>query len=262
MSTILTEAEVLAFLKIASTVIDQDSSSGQPILYTRSTINFVVGDEIIIGRGTIREEIKTILSIQSGISLTTSVNLEFIHTELQADTVEAEYQDAEIISDMNLGIDNLIKNHCSRCFNQVIGTIEYLDGDGGVELWLEDYPVANVVLYIDADLDREFGDEDLIDEDDYVVYPDIGLIYYGASFPIGRRNVRATYDKGFDDDDIPYDLKLACKTEIKIQYSKYKEDSQGLSSYAVAGMSKKFYSSELSPFTLAILNKNYVKRRA
>ena len=170
--------------------------------------------------------------------------------------------DFPIIEEIVYGIDRAIKNHCSRCFNKVTGYVEYLDGDGGTELWLEDYPVENVVLYIDADLDRTFGEEDLIDEDDYVVYPDIGLIYFGSAFPIGRRNVRATYDKGFADADIPYDLKLACKTEVKIHYSRHKEGSLGLESYAVAGISKKFYPKELSPFTLAILNKNYVKRRA
>ena len=170
--------------------------------------------------------------------------------------------DFPIIEEIVYGVDRLIKNHCSRCFNKVTGTIEYLDGNGDVELLLADYPVANVVLYIDADLDQTFGDEDLIDPEDYVVYPDIGLIYFAGVFPIGRRNVRATYDKGFADADIPYDLKLACKTEVKIHYNRHQEGSLGLESYAVAGISKKFYPKELSPFTLAILDKSYVKRRA
>ena len=111
MSTIIiTDAEAFAFLRLPSTVVDLDSASGQAILSTKATINFVVGDTLIIGRGTAREEIKIISSIQSGVSLTMTVNLEFTHTLLQADTVEAGYQDAAIISGMVLVIDKILDN--------------------------------------------------------------------------------------------------------------------------------------------------------
>ncbi|GAI92748.1 unnamed protein product, partial [marine sediment metagenome] len=138
--TIITDAEALKFLRLPSTIVDQNSLYGQPILYVQTTINFDVGDKVIIARGTAREEVKTILRIQNGISLTMTVNLEWTHSPVNFITVEAGYQDAEIIHGMNLSIDRIIKNHCSRCFNQELQVIEYLDGDGGREVWLADYP--------------------------------------------------------------------------------------------------------------------------
>lgn len=258
--TIITDAEALAFLRLASTVVDQDSASGQAILYTEKTINFVADDIVIIGRGTVREEIKTITTIQSGLSLTMTETLEFEHTALQADTVEVGYQDSEIIHGMNLSIDKIVKNHCSRCFNQEEGAIEYLDGDGKFELWLKDYPVENVVLNIDSDHDQVFDDPDE-EEEDYVVYPEIGLIYFAAGFPIGHRNVKVTCDKGFADEDIPEELKLICKMEVKYLYNRWKEDSRGLKNYSIAGIRKTF-DPGLSSFSLEVLNNNYVKKRA
>lgn len=260
-TTIITDVEALAFLRIPSTVVDQNSASGQQILYGKDTINFVVGDEVIIGRGTVREEIKTIESIQSGVSLTTTVNLEFTHSATDADTIEAEYQDAEIISGMVETVDKLVKNHCGRCFNKETGAIEYLDGDGTNILWLGDYPVLNLVLYIDYDLNGEFDSDDLIDSDDYEVYPEIGKVHFAAGFPIGYRNIKAIYDKGFADSDMPKDLKFACKTEVKFIYKRWKEDSRGLKSYAVAGITKRF-DSDLSSLTIKILNGSYTKKRA
>lgn len=256
--TIITDAEALAFLRLAATVVDADSALGQKVLKVAATINFVVGDEVIVGRGTVREEIGTILTIQSGISLTMTANLSFAHTLFQADTVEVGYQDAEIISGLNLATDKLVKNHCGRCFNLEEDAIEYLDGDGDTELWLGDYPVENILLYIDSN--REFGEDTLIDSDDYVVYLDTGLIYYGPGFPRGHQNIKAIYDKGFADVDMPKDLKFVCKTEVKNLYTRWKEDSMGLTNYSLAGISKAF-EPDLSPLSLKILDGNYLKER-
>ena len=258
-TTIITDAEALAFLRLASTVVDADSAITQKVLKVTATINFAVGDEVIIGRGTVREEIGIIATIQSGVSLTMTVNLTFAHTAVQADTVECGYQDAEIISGMNLAIDKLIKSHCGRCFNLEEDTIELLDGDGSRELWLSDYPIENLLLYIDGDW--EFGEDTLVDDEDYVLYPETGLIYYRSEFPIGHRNVKAIYDKGFADENMPEDLKLVCKMEVKLLYSRWKEDSQGLTRYSVAGISKDFEST-LSQYSLMILDENYVKMRS
>jgi hypothetical protein len=263
MSTIITDAEALAFLELPATVVDQNSASGQKILYTKATINFVVGDELIVGRGTVREEIKIIDTIQSGVSLTMTVNLEFTHSATDADTVEVEYQSAAIISAMNLAVDKIVKNHCGRCFNKEEGAIEYLDGDGDNELWLEDYPVSNVVLYIKSSDDAEFDDEeDLIDSDDYVVYSETGRIYYYGSdgFPVGYRDIKAVYNKGYTGADMPEDLKLVCRMEVKLLYNRWKEDSRGLKNYSVAGI-KKSFDPELSSLSLMILNNNYIKKR-
>lgn len=260
MSTIITDAEALKFLGFPATIVDQDSASGQPILYSQATINFAVGDELVIGRGTIREELKTILTIQSGVSLTMSANLEFTHTAILVDKVEVEHQDVELISGLVLAIDKRVKNYCGRCFNKETGAIEYLDGDGTSELWLPDYPVDNVIINIDSDQDQVFDDDDENTED-YVVYPEKGLIYYRLVFPCGHRNVKITHDRGYADADMPEDLKLLVKMEVKNIYHRLKEDSTGLTNYSIDGMRKSFELG-LSAYTLSVLDENYKKMRA
>ena len=169
--------------------------------------------------------------------------------------------DFPVIEAIVLAFDKAVKNHCGRCFNLVTGAIEYLDGDGTSELWLSDYPVANVVINIDSDQDQVFDDDD-IDTEDYVVYPEKGLLYYRLYFPIGHRNVRVTHDKGFSDDDMPADLELVCKVEVKNLYDRIQEGSMGLKDYSVAGMRKTFFDATLTPWSKGVLDENYKKMRA
>ncbi len=70
------------------TDVDQNSGIGTLILYVASTVDFSPGNTIIIDRGGDREEEKIIDTIQGGISLTVTVNLEFTHTAVQEDDVE------------------------------------------------------------------------------------------------------------------------------------------------------------------------------
>lgn len=70
------------------TDVDQDSSSGQMVLYVASTIGFSSADTIIIDRGGTREEERVIDTVQAGVSLTVTVNLTYTHTAVQADDVE------------------------------------------------------------------------------------------------------------------------------------------------------------------------------
>lgn len=78
-------------LAVYTTNVDQLSSSGQKILYVASTENFVVGGIVVIGRGTPREEIKVIESIQSGEFLTMTEKLTYSHPSAQEDLVENSY---------------------------------------------------------------------------------------------------------------------------------------------------------------------------
>lgn len=70
------------------TTVDETSALGQPVLKVAATAGFAPADKVIINRGGDREEEKIIDSIQAGISLTMTVNLEFEHTAGQADVVE------------------------------------------------------------------------------------------------------------------------------------------------------------------------------
>ena len=72
----------------ASTTVDQDSTAAQKVLNVAATTNFLAGEIVVIGRGTAREEIKIIDSVQSGVSLTMTENLTYEHTATQAEAVE------------------------------------------------------------------------------------------------------------------------------------------------------------------------------
>lgn len=68
--------------------MDQESTTGQAVLYVARTIGFSVDDTIVINRDGDREEEKIILSIQADVSLTLTTNLTKTHTVAQADRVE------------------------------------------------------------------------------------------------------------------------------------------------------------------------------
>lgn len=70
------------------TDVDEESLLGQKVLKVAATAGFSPSDTIIIDRGGDREEEKIIDTIQGGISLTVTVNLEYTHTAVQADDVE------------------------------------------------------------------------------------------------------------------------------------------------------------------------------
>jgi len=78
------------------TTVDQNSSSGQPVLYVASTTGFSATDKIVINRGGDREEDGQIDSVQAGVSLTLSDNLTYTHTAAQADDVEKYIEFAEV----------------------------------------------------------------------------------------------------------------------------------------------------------------------
>ena len=73
---------------LASTTVDQDSAAAQKVLNVAATTDFLAGEIVVIGRGTAREEIKIINTVQDGISLTMTENLAYEHTAVQADAVE------------------------------------------------------------------------------------------------------------------------------------------------------------------------------
>jgi len=70
------------------TTVDETSADGQPVLKVAATAGFSEADTVIINRGGDREEEKVVDSIQAGVSLTMTENLEFEHTAGQADAVE------------------------------------------------------------------------------------------------------------------------------------------------------------------------------
>jgi len=71
-----------------TTYVDQDSNSGQKVLYVASTQGFGSGNAVIIDEGGSREETLVIDTVQSGVSLTMTTNLSYTHTAADGDSVK------------------------------------------------------------------------------------------------------------------------------------------------------------------------------
>jgi hypothetical protein len=69
------------------TTVNGDSASGQKVLQVAATTAFTEGEQVTIHPGGAREETKTIDTIQAGVSLTMTANLDETHTAVQADPV-------------------------------------------------------------------------------------------------------------------------------------------------------------------------------
>lgn len=72
--------------------VNGDSSSGQKVLQidlaSGSEGDWVAGDKVLIGRGTAREEIGEVDTIQAGISITLLANLTYTHAAVDGDLVD------------------------------------------------------------------------------------------------------------------------------------------------------------------------------
>jgi hypothetical protein len=75
-------------------------------------------------------------------------------------------------------------------------------------------------------------------EDNFEVYPNEGKIQFYAGFPQGHRNVYVKYTAGYA--TIPDDVKVAVLILIKNLYQRRSEESFGMQSYSVTGISVSF----------------------
>ena len=72
----------------------------------------------------------------------------------------------------------------------------------------------------------------------FEVYPTEGKIYSSSGFPYGHKNVFVDYTAGYE--VVPEDLKLAVMILVKYIYQRRNEESFGVSSYSIAGISQTF----------------------
>jgi len=75
-------------ISATETTVDETSAAAQKVLKVAATTGFKAAATVIINRGGIREEERTIDTIQDGISLTMTEVLTSEHTAAQADRVE------------------------------------------------------------------------------------------------------------------------------------------------------------------------------
>lgn len=86
-----------AFTATVSTTVDATSAAGQKVLNVASTTGFAVGDVVLVNSDGARQELITVASIQTGVSLTAGANLRYEHTAAQADAVaQCQYAGKQI----------------------------------------------------------------------------------------------------------------------------------------------------------------------
>jgi hypothetical protein len=114
-----------------------------------------------------------------------------------------------LITDLVNEVSWTFNRDCNRLFLQRALT-EYYDGELQYTLWLRNPPVEGLTLY--EDYEREFAADTEIDDDDYVLEAESGRVTMLYSrLARGAGIIKATYTGGYDDEDIPLDLRMAAK---------------------------------------------------
>lgn len=159
---------------------------------------------------------------------------------------QAEAQESSVLDDASPGdLDKAIKaasaRICKYCCREFVQQefVDTYDGDGGVEMDLDQFPVVSVssVVIIESD-----GTEVSIDGTEFRVRADTGTIRYKPDstadytyFPTGFQNVKITYTAGFE--DVPADVKRACLLLAEALYATSENDvsvkSEKLGVYSV-----------------------------
>lgn len=91
---------------------------------------------------------------------------------------------------------------------------EYISGTGEKTILLKNYPVS-VITSIYDDIDRVYGEDTLVDSDDYICDEDNGIVYFDTAVGNGNLNLKVTYTAGYN--EVPPDIELACIMKVTSQ---------------------------------------------
>jgi hypothetical protein len=111
---------------------------------------------------------------------------------------------------------DLIKFECDRDFVATDYT-EYYSGEYGQrKLLLNNYPI-NSITSIHDDIDWVYGTDTLIDDDEYAIDSEGGIVALdGLTFMGGLNNIKVVYNAGYT--TIPSGLELACRYRVVAEY--------------------------------------------
>jgi uncharacterized phiE125 gp8 family phage protein len=148
------------------------------------------------------------------------------------------------------GASEAIENFCRRRFATAEYT-EYHDGGDSAILLLDHCPVQSVdEVRVDSRHDFENGEP--IDEDDYVLYPEEGLIVRIAGlFSAGTRNVRVIYTAGYA--EVPNDVNRACVMLAAAWFNRGRQGADGIASEKLGDYAAKYASYSLPPQVTGLL---------
>jgi len=104
---------------------------------------------------------------------------------------------------------------------------EYLDG-GMSQLFLEYANVSNLSLYVDVN--RVWSE--IYDSDYYSLYADRGkVIKNSGMFPHGNKIIKAVYDGGYSEDNLPADLQGKILKQIVYEFRRRKDSGTSAVTY-------------------------------
>jgi len=143
-----------------------------------------------------------------------------------------------------------IENYCRRSF-AAADHVEYHNGGGHARLILRRRPVVAVSGLWD-DLAREFGDSSEIDEDEYVLDAERGLVTLKVGvFSDGEMNVKVAYTAGYE--TIPDDIAQACAMLAAAWFHRGRTGGDGLAARSAGGATFQYPSGSFPEPVLRVL---------
>ena len=132
---------------------------------------------------------------------------------------------------------------------------EYYSGDGTNIILTNEYPITEITAVYD-DLDRSYGDDTKIDNDDLAIRPDelkYMIVYDGGAFNTGINNIKVQYTAGYT--TIPYDLQQACLEIIAYYFKNSEENRFGVTSRTIGGGSLTIETNKIPDSAMIILER-------
>jgi len=122
-----------------------------------------------------------------------------------------------LLEDLINSVTDFIERYCGRRFLKTTYTDLLMNGDGTEYLFLDNYPIIVVTSIYRHYV---FVADELYDSDYYVVYANEGYVYRGALWTKGQKNIKITYNAGYDfaGDGIPADLQFIANSLVKIGF--------------------------------------------
>ncbi|MFA5376870.1 MAG: hypothetical protein WC455_14060 [Dehalococcoidia bacterium] len=121
-------------------------------------------------------------------------------------------------------------------------TTERYDGNGGRELYLNNYPInsTGITCYIDSSY--TFTTDYLIDSTDILIYASEGKIWrYDGTFPEGNLNIKIICNMGYSSSSMPEDLKRAALETCSLFWNREdKKDRIGIRTESYEGGSRTY----------------------
>ena len=156
----------------------------------------------------------------------------------------------DVLADLITRVTEGFHKDCGVTQFKATDHTEYYSGAGTIELFVINTPV-NTIASIYEDSDWVYGEDTKIDEDTYAPLNNM-VVLKDSVFNIGIRNIKITYNAGYN--DIPGDLKQACIEETVRKFKK-RENVDIISKSGADGSFTKIQHGKLKD-TIEIL-KNY-----